>query len=435
MRARRKGFRGWVRSLFGEPRANSPVPWDDFWYGSAGDETESGVTVNYETALRTSAVFACVRLKAETIGGLPLHVYRRIPDGGKERADNHPLYDVLHDRPNAWQSANEFRETMQAHIDLRGNAYAQIIAGDRGWVTELWPVHPDKVTVLLRQDGTLVYRFTDRFGHPQTRLQDEMLHIRFLSLNGVLGLTPLSYARETIGRQVAMEKSNSRFHKNDATSRVALVHPSGFSSEEAAQRVITSWNAAYGGSANAHKTAILEEGMDIKIIGLKPEDAQFVESWEGGITDICRWFGVQPRKLGAKSGDSQTYSNVEQAQIEFVTDTVLPMCTRWEQACERALLLPRERGTYFVEFNVDGLLRADAATRGSLYAQALDKWMTVNEIRCRENLPPVPGGDEFRIQAAPSSPAAPHPDAATEDMEDVPDSEDPAEDPAEGARA
>lgn len=407
----------WLDRIFRPPSASSPLPWDDFWYQQSGVETESGPTVSAESSLKTSAVFACVRLLAETVGSMPLHLYRRTPDGGRERATDHPLYEVLQCRPNSWQSPMEFREMMQAHVSLRGNAYAMVVPGKLGWVTELWPLHPDRVRVMLAGQNKLVYDYTDRLGQTIRLLPGEILHIRFLSLDGYIGLTPISYARETVGRQLAMERSNSRFHKNDATPRIVLKHPD-LITPEAQERFSASWNATYGGYANAHKVAIIEEGMDVVSLGLKPQDSQFVESWEGGLSDLCRWFGVHPRKIGAKSGDSQTYANVEQAQIEHITDTVLPLCSRWEQAIDRDLLLPDERGEYYTEFMLDGLLRADAVARATLYEKALGKWMTQNEIRARENLPPVEGGDEMSPRDAapasqrdaPSTPPATEPD-------------------------
>lgn len=397
---------GWLQRIL-SPAAGAQ-PWDDFWYEPAAGASDSGIDVSSETALRTSAVFACVRILAETVGMMPLHLYRRTDDDGRERATDHPLYPILHDRPNHWQTPMEFREMMQAHISLRGNAYALIVPKRGNWLGELWPLHPDRVKVLLTDSGRLVYEYRDRSGMMQRKLQGEILHLRFLSLDGYLGITPIAYARETVGRQMAMEKSNSRFHRNDATPRVALKHPA-VMSEDAEKRFLAGWNGTYGGTQNAHKAAVLFEGMDIVQLGMKPEDAQFVESWEAGLSDICRWFGVHPRKIGAKSGDSQTYSNVEQAQIEHVTDTVLPLCTRWEQALARDLLLDSERETYYPEFMLDGLLRADAVARSTLYEKAINNWMTVNEIRARENLSPVEGGDEMKKPEPAPRPAAPNP--------------------------
>lgn len=413
----------WLRKLISPPRADyGPAPWDDFWYDPADMQSETGIAIGPDSSLKTSAVFACVRVLSSSVSTIPLLLYRRTSDGGRERATEHPLYEILHDRPNFWQTSLEFREMMQAHLCLRGNAFALIKTRGNGQVTALEPIHPDTVKVLLDSQGGLVYECRLRDNTTVRRLADEMFHLRGLSFDGYVGVTPISYARETIGRQLAMERTNSKFFANDATPRVVLKHPLKFSSKEAADRILASWNAAYGGYQKAHKAAILEEGMDVMTLGLKPEDAQFVESWEIGVADICRWFGVHPRKIGAKSGDSQTYSNVEQAQIEHVTDTVLPNCARWEQTISRSLLLERERKTLYPEFMIDGLLRADSVARATLYEKAVDRWMTVNEIRARENLPPVDGGDEIKppAPAARSAPAAPPDPGQVEDEEDTP---------------
>lgn len=384
----------WLANLFGLSAA-TPEPWDDFWYEPAEHPTESGAEVGTETALKTSAVFACVRLRANLAGMLPLHLYRRLDDDGRERATDHPLYDLLRYRPNSWQTPIEFRSMMQAHVDLRGNGFAEVKLGRSGQISELIPLHPDRVRVLIDTAGALVYEYIERNQEKRRLLPDEIFHLRGLSLDGYVGLSTIGYARETIGRQLSMERSNARFHKNDATPRVVIKHPQSLSDPAKLERLRTSWNSAYSGSANAHKAAILEEGADVVALGLKPEDAQFVESWEGGVADIARWFEVHPRKIGAKSGDSQTYANVEQAQIEFITDTGLPIWARWEQAISRDLLLPRERNEYYAEHTVEALLRADVATQAALYEKAFGRWMTTNEIRTRMNLGKVTGGDDL----------------------------------------
>lgn len=406
-------LRDWIHRVTA-PRATSPQPWDDFWYGDAGGvTTESGLDISCDGSLKTSAVYACVRILAESVATVPLHLYVRSGDGGRERATRHPVYEILHDRPNGWQSPLEFREMLQMHVALRGNGYALIVPGRRGWVDELLPLHPDRVRVMVRTtDRKLVYEYTDVDGISRRAMQGEVLHVRGPSLDGYVGITPVAYARETIGRQMSMERANARFHRNDATPRVALVHPSKFKDDAAQKRLAASWNAAYGGSANAHKVAILEEGMDVKALGLKPEDAQFVQSWEVGLADVARWFGVHPRKIGAKSGDSQTYANVENAQIEHLNDTVRPWAARWEQAINRDLLLESERSRYYAEFQLEAVLRADHQGRAAYYEKAFGRWMTANEIRQRENLPPIDGGDELEEMNPEPEPAPPVPDPA-----------------------
>lgn len=376
-----------------------------------GLRSTSGVPITPDTALKISTVWACVRLIAETIASLPLIVYRVRPDGGRERAENHPLYDLLHDQPNRYQTAFEFREMMTGHALLRGNAYAKIEAGPRGPADQLIPLHPDRVHIeqLTSPDAAPRYRYlVDGLG----RFNDaDILHLRGLSGDGILALDPVTYARESFGLTLAGERYGSRFFKNDARPSVVLKHP-GKLKKPTADRIRTHWEAIHGG-AGQHRTAVLEEGMDLVTVGVEPRNAQFLELREFQAEDVCRWFRVPPHMVGLTSKATSWGSGIEQMSIGFVVYTLVPWLKRWEQAIARDLIVAPD--TYFVEHLVDGLLRGDLKTRYEAYAIARDKgWYSVNDIRRKENENPIAGGDVYAAGAP--APAGRVPNAHYQDL-------------------
>lgn len=356
--------------------------------------SRAGVAVNEETAMRISAVYACVRVIAETVASLPLPLYKRLPRG-KEKAIYHPLYTVLHDLPNSDMTSFSFRETMMTHLLLWGNAYAQIIK--RGnQITELWPLHPAYVRV-ERESVTnkLVYRYT---GGTQEIVysSEQILHISGLSFDGIKGLSPISMARETIGLAQATEEFGSRFFSNGARPGGILQHPGIVKDPE---RLRKSWEEVYKGVQNSHKIAVLEEGMTYKEIGIPPNDAQFLETRKFQLNEICRIFRVPPHLIGDL--ERATFSNIEHQSIDFVVHTIRPWLVRWEQAIQKALIPEEERAIYFAKFTVDGLLRGDFKTRMDGYAVGRQNgWYSANDIREFEDLNPIPeemGGDLYLV--------------------------------------
>lgn len=364
---------------------------EKFWSGTIGARTASGVSVSPDTALNAAAVWAAVKVISETVGSVPLIMYRRRADGGKERATDHPLYDLLHDQPNRSQTAFEFKEMLTTHLLLRGNAYAEIVPGPRGPVDQLLPVHPDLVTPERRPDGYLQFRVRDGKGGERTLLQDEMLYLRGLSLDGVTGVSVITYARESIGLMQAAESYGARVFSQGAQPGGVLEHPKELS-KEAAARVSESWQAAHSGLGNAHKVAVLEDGLTWKQTSMTSEDAQYLETRKFEISEMSRWFRVPAHMLGDL--ERATFSNIEHLGLEFVIYTMLAWFTRWEQAIKRDLILsPR---TYFAEFLVDGLLRGDIKTRYEAYAIGRQwGWLSQNDIRRLENMNPIAGGDTY----------------------------------------
>jgi HK97 family phage portal protein len=374
-----------------------------FFFGN----TSAGKPVNEHTAMQMTAVYSCVRILSETLAGLPLHVYRYNDSGGKEKYLKHPLYKLLHDEPNPEMTSFAFRETLMSHLLLWGNAYAQIIRNARGEVIALYPLMPNKMTVDRDSKGRLFYLYS-RTSDDAPTLGDEsqvylspseVLHIPGLGFDGLIGYSPIAMAKNAVGLAIATEEYGAKFFANGAAPGGVLEHPGTIKDP---QKVKESWNAAYQGSQNAHRVAVLEEGMKYQPIGISPEQAQFLETRKFQINEIARIFRVPPHMLADL--EKSSFSNIEQQSLEFVKYTLDPWVVRWEQSMCRALLTESEKPTVFIKFNVDGLLRGDYVSRMNGYATARQNgWMSANDIRELENLDRIPaelGGDLYLINGA-----------------------------------
>ncbi len=361
-----------------------------FFFGS----TSSGKTVNERTSMQTTAVYACVRILSETLASLPLHTYK-YTGNGKEKAIDHQLYYLLHDEPNPEMTSFVFRETLMSHLLLWGNAYAQIIRDGRGRVLALYPLLPDKVAVDRDSKGQIYYQYQKDTGTERLS-SDEVLHIPGLGFDGLIGYSPIAMAKNAIGMAIATEEYGAKFFANGANPGGVLEHP-GVVKDPA--RVRESWNAVYQGSSNAHRVAVLEEGMKFQSIGIPPEQAQFIATRKFQLNEIARIFRIPPHMIGDL--EKSSFSNIEQQSLEFVKYTLDPWVVRWEQAMQRALLLPTEKRDYFVKFNVDGLLRGDYQSRMNGYSVGRQNgWLSSNDIRELENLNRIPeelGGDLYLI--------------------------------------
>jgi HK97 family phage portal protein len=370
-----------------------------FFFGG----TTSSKPVNEHTAMQMTAVYSCVRILAEAVAGLPLHLYKYTDSGGKEKAISHPLYFLLHDEPNPEMSSFVFRETLMTHLLLWGNAYAQIIRNGKGEVIALYPLMPNRMSVDRDPNGSLYYsytRYSDEAptmnGVTVTLRPSDVFHIPGLGFDGLVGYSPIAMAKNAIGMAIACEEYGAKFFANGAAPGGVLEHPGTIKDP---QKVRDSWNAAYQGSSNSHRVAVLEEGMKYQPIGISPEQAQFLETRKFQINEIARIFRVPPHMVGDL--EKSSFSNIEQQSLEFVKYTLDPWVIRWEQAISRALLRQDEKKLYFAKFNVDGLLRGDYVSRMNGYATARQNgWMSANDIRELENLdriPPELGGDLYLI--------------------------------------
>lgn len=372
-------------------------PQNTFWqnaYAFFFGPTPSGKTVNERTAMATSAVYACVRVLSETIASLPLHVYRRTGQG-KEKAIEHNLYYLLHDEPNPEMTSFVFRETLMGHLLLWGNAYAQIIRDGRGKVIALYPLLPDRMEVGRTEKGELYYCYL-KDGQEYLLRREEVLHIPGLGFDGLVGYSPIAMAKNAIGMALATEEYGSRLFANDARPSVVLEHPGILKDPE---KIRDSWNQIYRGSENAHKVAVLEEGMQVKTLSMPPEQAQFLETRKFQIEEICRIFRVPPHLVA--NLDRATFSNIEHQSISFVVHTIRPWLVRLEQAFNKALFSEKEKGDYFTSFVVDGLLRGDYASRMQGYSVGIQNgFMSPNDVRSLENMNPIPdeeGGNIFMV--------------------------------------
>lgn len=373
--------------------AASPAADSDFWYQPVGTMTPAGVSVTPESAMRTSAVFSCVRVIAETAGSMPLILYRRL-ERGKERASTHPIYNLLRYAPNPQQTALEFLEMMTAHCALRGNAFALPVLR-RGVLAELWPLHPDRVQVGVN-NGRVGYVYTDPDTQTAYRYTaGEIFHLRGLSSNGIVGMSPVEMARNSIGLALASEDYGSRFFQNDATPRLLLKHPGHFRDKEGRENFKRAWQTAQSG-ANRFRTAVLEDGMDVKELGVSNADAQFLETRKYQVADIARIFRVPLVLIGETEKSTSWGTGIEQFMQAFVTHTMRPWFVRWEQAIYRDFLADDAGASeYFAEFLVDALLRGDTATRFAAYKSGIETgWLTRNEARERENMNPLDGLDD-----------------------------------------
>lgn len=367
-------------------------------------KSSAGKMVTEHTAMQMTAVYACVRVLAEALAGLPIHLYRLKADGSREKATDHLLYQLLHDEPNPEMTSFVFRETLMTHLLLWGNAYAQIIRNGNGTVLGLYPLMPNRMKVDRDESGALYYEYTRSYGDPNTIKKEmtvrlsprDVLHLPGLGFDGLIGYSPIAMARNAIGMGMACEEYGAKFFANGAAPSGILEHP-GILKDPG--RVRDSWQSTFGGSENSGKIAVLEEGMKYTSIGIAPEQAQFLETRKFQINEIARIFRVPPHMIGDL--EQSSFSNIEQQSLEFVKYTLEPWVVRWEQAMAKSLLLPGEKGKYSICFNVDGLMRGDYLSRQNGYAIGRQNgWLSANDIRELENLDKIPaeeGGDLYLI--------------------------------------
>ena len=398
-----------IRSFLGfgqardKPRDVAAGSGYSFFFG----RTNSGKVVNENTAMQTTAVYACVRILAEAIASLPLHVYEYKDGGGKELLTDHPLYYLLHDEPNDEMTSFVFRETLMSHLLIWGNAYAQVIRDGAGRVLGLYPLLPNKVSVERDEHGEIYYvysRSTDENpnfkDHGEIVLKrEDVLHIPGLGFDGLIGYSPIAMAKSAVGMTLACEEYGASFFANGANPGGVLEHP-GVLKDPA--KVRDSWNAVYRGSNNANKVAVLEEGMHYQQIGLPPEEAQFLETRKFQLDEIARLYRIPPHMIGQL--DRATFSNIENQSIQFVIYTLEPWVIRWEQSLQKALLLPGEKGKVTIRFNISGLLRGDYASRMNGYATGRQNgWFSTNDIREMEGLNPISdeeGGNLYLVNGS-----------------------------------
>ena len=363
----------------------------------------SGKRGNERSAMQMTAVYSCVRILTEAVASLPLHFYKYGENGSKVKAVDHPLYMLLHGEPNPGMTSFVLRETLMTHLLLWGNAYAQIIRNGKGEIIAVYPIMPDRMKVDRDEHGRLYYEYQVSSDDAPTNkgttvklTPDEVMHIPGLGFDGLVGYSPIAMAKNAIGLAIAAEEYGSKFYANGAAPSGVLEHPGTLKDPS---KVRDSWSQTFGGSANSHKVAGLEEGMKYTPISISPNEAQFLETRKFQIDEIARIFRVPPHMVGDL--EKSSFSNIEQQSLEFVKYTLDPWVSRWEQNMARSLLTAEEKQNYFIKFNVDGLLRGDYQSRMNGYATARQNgWMSANDIRELENLDRIPaelGGDLYLI--------------------------------------
>lgn len=373
----------WV-SFRSHPR--SPARWMLELFGGA--ESAAGVRVTADTAMQVGAVYACVRVLSETVGSLPLGIFQRDANGGKTPANKHPAWKLFRMMPNPEMTPLEFIEMMVAHVALRGNAFAQIVFDNAQRPLELWPLHPDRIQIRRLKTGELTYIYQPLQGRKRIFDDFEIVHVRGLLSDGIWGMSPILVAREVFGAAIATQAYGARFFANDATPGGVLEHP-GKLDDAAHERLKKSWEDHHQGSHNARRPAILEQGMKFTTMGLKPEEAQFLQTRNFHVKDIARIFRVPPHLI--QDLERATFSNVEQQSTDFVVHTIRPWVTRIEQAFNCKLIRDRDRDKFFFKFNVNALLRGDVKTRALLYRTGR-QWgfLSANDIRALEDMNPLP---------------------------------------------
>lgn len=358
-----------------------------------GLTTAAGVDVTADKALSYSAVWAAINIISGTVGMLPFVLYERLEPRGKTRVPEHGVYQLLHTRPNEHMDALTFRATLMGHVLAWGNGYAEIEFKGNGKPHALWPLRPDRVTVEVTTAGRLIYRVSQTSGPDKILFPHEVLHIKGLGFDGLRGYSVIQYAAQSLGLALAAEEYGATFFANSATPSGVLQHPGGLS-PEAAVNLRRSYEDFHKGSENAHRTALLEEGVTWQQVGIPPEDAQLLMTRQFQVNDVARWYNIPPHMLAELT--RATFSNIEHQGMSFVTFTIGKWLKLWEHESDYKLLSEAERRRFFSEFVVDALLRGDTKTRYQAYHMGRQGgWFSVNDVRELENMNPVEGGDVY----------------------------------------
>ena len=368
------------------------------WRRISGGDTYAGKPVNTHTAPQVATVWACIRLISETISTLPLITYQRNNSGGRDVARDHWFYTLLHDAPNANMTAVEFWEAVVAHLCLWGNSYwLKTYSGKR--IVSLELLRPDRMVVKLDEDGFLVYAYSDpRHGYKEYT-EDEIAHLKGFGVNGLIGLSPISYARNSLASAMAADEASGRVFANGMRAGGAL-HVKEVLKPSQRTEIRESLAEQLAGTANSGKLMVLEGGMEYQPLSINPDDAQMLETRAFNIEEICRWFRVPPFMVGHSEKSTSWGTGLEQQMLGFLTFALQPYLKRIEQCVSKSLLSPVDRLKYYAEFSLEGLMRADSTGRANLYASAAQNgWMTRNEIRELENRPPMDGGEKLTVQS------------------------------------
>lgn len=355
----------------------------------------SGAAITPTTAMRNSIVYRCVTLISGAVGNMPCSIKRWVSPGVREDAPDEPVAELLQRRPNSWQTPKQFKQMLQAHICLRGNAYALKVAS-RGRIVALVPMHPDQVRCDQLDNFELAYTYTRRDGRQIVLPQKEVMHLVGLSLDGVTGISPISYQREVIAMAQAQEAYGASTFRNGARISSVLSHP-GKLGKEGLANLRASLEMFRQGGENEGKDLILEEGMSVTPMAMTNTDAEWIASRKLSQTDIAMIFGVPPHMLGLTDKSTSWGSGIAEQGQGFVTYTLEDHLVMWEETIARDLI-PENRRDLYARFNRGALVRGDIEKRYKAYSTAL-QWgfMSPDEVRALEDLNPRPdgGGNKF----------------------------------------
>lgn len=366
-------------------------PYGRFWFEPVGARSLSGVRVSSDSAMRLGAVFRCVSVLANTFAVLPFGLFSPRTDGGRTPQQNHWLYKLVARRPNEYQNPFEWRQMCMGHIALRGNAYNRIYSNGKGEVTDLIPQHPDRVKMDVFPNGNYRYLVKQQDGSEEPVPRGRMWHLRGLSQDGYVGMSPLAYARDAIGGGLAAQEYGARYFANSGSPTGGWIeHPGKFKDTTARDNFREAWQNARTGE-NRHKTPVLEDGMKFHELGIKNDEAQFIDTRKFSVTDICRFFGVPPHL--AYDLDRSTYSNIEQQSLEFVIYTMLSITKSWKASIEYEFL--EDQPTLSADFDLRELMRGDMTAITNYYRGMFNMGAYgPNDILLREGSDPIPGGDQ-----------------------------------------
>lgn len=382
---------GLLERIIGSPAPQALNPNEERFWNPNLPFSVAGVRVDAETAMKVGTVYACVGRIATTMASLPLLLLRALPGGGKERATDLVLYQMLKAQPNRWQTSFEWREMMFGHALLRGNGYSEIIKDDRLFPEQLIPINPTRVKAELMPDGRVSYKVRRDDGTDRIIPQERIFHLRGLGSDGITGLSVVSLANVAIGGAIAAEQYAARFYNQTSAPAGVIKHPNVLG-KEGRDNLKTSWQEAQGGLPGAHSTAILEEGMEWQAIGMSHEDSQFLETRHFQVSDIARWFNVPLMLLQEMEKSTSWGTGIESLQVAFVTYSLRPWAVRFEQTLQRDVIVAQT--SLFAEFLFDALLRGTTKERFEAFAIARQNgWFNSDEIREFENMNPLPNGE------------------------------------------
>lgn len=379
-----RGYQGFRAEVGG-----APAPWDDYWYAPAGMAAGSGMRITADTVKRLSTVIACVSAKGRALGIMPCMLMTDIPGGGKRVAREHPYFNLLYRRPNSLQTAFEFHQMLQGHVELRGNAYAEKLADSRGIIGELIPMHPDHVRVETLSNGRLRYQYNDPLSNTtRPLLQEEVLHVRDWADHRAVGQSRIAMGADVYGVGLAQQDFRGKYFKNDASTGV-IITGTNFETKQEEDEYARAFEAAATGEKR-HRVKMLPPGVDIKTLGVKPSDMQLLEDSKATAVEICTMHNVLPHLIGVDTGKSATYASVEQFNLMHAQQCVLPMAVMWEQVYQRDVI---EDDRFYCKFSLAVFLRGDFATRTAGYAVAVEHgWMSDDDVRELEEMNPIAGG-------------------------------------------